>query len=167
MMKITNGIIEKVVEEAVGKDALSIVTYLKERKNISDFKIAENTEMNIQLVRNLLYQLQSLNMVTYIRKKDRIKGWYISYFTFNKKAIKDVIEKMRKDQLEKYEERLKNEEQGILFFICPNLCIRRDMNEALKFDFHCPECGTLLTQQDNAKTKDHIKQKIKELQVAG
>ena len=31
----------------------------------------------------------------------------------------------------------------------------------------CPECGRLLTQQDNQKTKEHLKTKIKELEVAG
>jgi transcription initiation factor TFIIE subunit alpha len=166
-MKITNNTVSMVVEEAIGKDAIQIVDYLKDRKNISDFKIAEGTQMNIQLVRNLLYQLNALNMVTYIRKKDRLKGWYISYFTFNKRAVKDVIERMRKEKIEKFEERLKNEEEGMLFFICPNLCVRLDIDSAMRYDFHCPECGTLLTQQDNHKTKEHLKMKIKELEIAG
>jgi transcription initiation factor TFIIE subunit alpha len=166
-MKITNNLIHNVVEETIGKDAIAIVSYLKDRKNISDFKIAESTDMNIQVVRNLLYRLNSLNMVTYIRKKDRLKGWYISYFTFNKKAIKDVMEKVRREKLDKFKERLENEENGKLFFICSNLCARLGIDEAMYFDFKCPECGRLLTQQDNQKTKEHLKIKIKELEVAG
>jgi transcription initiation factor TFIIE subunit alpha len=166
-MKITNTVVNNVVEETVGKDAVKIVDYLKDRKNISDFKIAESTKLNIQLVRNLLYQLNAWNMVTYMRKKDRLKGWYISYFTFNRAAIKDVMEKIRKDKLEKFQERLENEESGKVFFICSNLCSRLDIDAALQFDFKCPECGKLLNQQDNTKTKEHLKQKIKELQIAG
>lgn len=166
-MKVTTNLVNQVVEETVGKDAINIVDYLKDKKNISDFRIAEGTSMNIQLVRNLLYQLHSYNMVTYIRKKDRQKGWYISYFTFNKRAIKDVMEKLRRDKLERFKERLKSEEEGMLFFICPNLCSRLDMISALHYDFHCPECGSLLNQQDNEKTKVHLKQKIKELEIAG
>ncbi len=166
-MRITDNLIQDVVEETVGKEAVAIVSYLKNKKNISDFKIAEGTDMNIQMVRNLLYRLNSLNMVTYIRKKDRQKGWYISYFTFNKPAVKDVVDKLKKDKLERYKERLENEENGKLFFICSNLCSRLNIDEAMYYDFKCPECGRLLTQQDNSKTKEHLKLKIKELEIAG
>jgi transcription initiation factor TFIIE subunit alpha len=166
-MKITNNLINNVVEETVGREAISIVGYLKNRKNISDFKIAESTDLNIQMVRNLLYRLNSLNMVTYIRKKDRQTGWYISYFTFNKKAIKDVMEKVKRDKLDKFKERLENEENGKLFYICSNLCTRLNIDDAMSYDFKCPECGKLLAQQDNEKTKEHLKQKIKELEIAG
>ena len=167
VLRITDSIVKNVVEETVGTDAVKIASYLKDRKNVSDFKISEGTKLHIQMVRNLLYRMNAWNMVTYIRKKDRQKGWYISYFTFNKAAIKDVMEKIRREKLEKYQERLENEEAGKVFFICSNLCTRLDMDGALQFDFHCPECGKLLNQQDNTKTKEHLKQKIKELQVAG
>jgi transcription initiation factor TFIIE subunit alpha len=166
-MKITNTVVNNVVGETVGADAVKIAEYLKDRKNVSDFKISEGTKLHIQMVRNLLYQMNAWNMVTYIRKKDRQKGWYISYFTFNRTAIKDVMEKVRKDKLDRFQERLESEEAGKMFFICSNLCSRLDIDAALQYDFHCPECGKLLNQQDNTKTKEHLKQKIKELQIAG
>lgn len=165
--RITDTIVKRVVEETVGPDAVKIADYLKDKKNVSDFKISDGTKLNIQVVRNLLYKMNAWNMVTYMRKKDRLKGWYISYFTFNKAAIKDVMEKIRREKLEKYQERLQNEEDGKMFFICSNLCSRLDMDTALQYDFKCPECGKLMNQQDNTKTKEHIKQKIKELQIAG
>ncbi len=165
--RITNTVVKNIIEETVGPEAVKIADYLKDKKNVSDFKISEGTKLNIQMVRNLLYKMNAWNMVTYIRKKDRLKGWYISYFTFNKAAIKDVMEKVRKDKLEKFQERLDAEEAGKIFFICSNLCSRLDMDAALQYDFKCPECGKLLNQQDNTKTKEHLKQKIKELQVAG
>ena len=166
-MRLTNQMIKDAVIEAVGKEALPIVEYLKNRRNISDFKIAEKTDMRIQRVRSLLYQLHANNVVSYIRKKDVVKGWYISYFTFNKKGTKDLIEKLRKQNIEKYKQRLEVEENGNLFFICPNLCVRLNLDNSTEFEFHCPECGTLLKQQDNERTIVHIKEKIRELEVAG
>ena len=166
-MRLTNQKIKEAVEEAVGKDALPIVEYLKNRRNISDFKIAEKTNMRIQKVRNLLYQLYANGVVSYIRRKDPVKGWYISYFSFNPKGTKHLVERLRKQNLEKYKERLEVEENGDLFFICPNLCVRLNLDNSTDFEFHCPECGDLLKQQDNRKTIKYIKERIRELEVAG
>ncbi len=166
-MRITNEKITQAVEEAVGKDALPIVEYLKEHRNISDFKIAEKTNMRIQRVRNLLYQLYDNGVVSYIKRKDSVKGWYISYFSFNPEGTKYLVERLRKQNIKKYRERLEVEENGDLFFICPNFCVRLNLDNSAEFEFHCPECGNLLKQQDNKKTINYIKEKIRELEVAG
>lgn len=166
-MRLTNEKIQEAVIQAVGKDAMPILEYLKNRRNISDFKIAEKTNMRIQKVRNLLYRLHANNIVRYIRRKDVQKGWYISYFTFDAKGTKDLIQRQRKQNLAKYKDRLEVEQDGNLFFICPNFCVRLNLDNSVEYDFHCPECGILLNQQDNAKTIEFIKERIRELEVAG
>ena len=89
-----------------------------------------------------------------------------SYFTFNKKGVKPLLEKLRMQQIDAYKERLRTEENSTLFFICPNLCSRLDMDNSAEYNYKCPECGSLLHQQDNTKTVQHLKNKIKELEVA-
>lgn len=158
---------EDAVITAVGKEALPIVEYLKGRKNISDFKVAEKTNMRIQKARNLLYQMHAHNIVNYIKKKDDSKGWYISYFTLNDSGTKDLIEKQKAHSLEKYKDRLRFESDEAISFLCPQFCSRLTMDEATEFNFHCPECGTLLNQQDNTKTIEFLKNKISEIEIAG
>nr|MBC8444041.1 hypothetical protein [Candidatus Woesearchaeota archaeon] len=87
-MRLSNKIIEYVVGEVAGENALSIVNYLKNKKNISEFKIAEVLEKDIKEVRVLLYKLVNFNLVSSIRKKDKKKGWYIYYWTLNTDQIK-------------------------------------------------------------------------------
>ena len=164
-MALTNKKIQETVAQIGGETAVPIVEFLKNKKNISEFIIAEKTKLDMQTTRNTLYKLNGHNVATYIRKKDRQKGWYISYWTFNKKGVKDVIEKLEKHQLEKLSERLKKEEENKgNFFICRNACARLDFDQATEFEFKCPECGDLVHQQDNAKTIENIKAKIKELE---
>lgn len=158
---------ENAVLQAVGKEALPIVEYLKGRKNISDFKIADKTNMRVQKARNLLYQLHANNIVKYVRKKDDKKGWYISYFTINDKGTKDLIKKQKAESLERYKSRLKFESEEGVFFICPNFCSRLTLDEAAEINFHCAECGSLLNQQDNSKTIEFLKSKIDEIEIAG
>ena len=166
-MKLTNKIIVDVVGEVVGEDAIKVVEYLKDKKNISEFKIAEKINAEIHQIRNILYRLHSHNLVLYKRKKDRQKGWYISYWTFNKKRIKDIIKLLRKQKIEKYTERLEKEEDNKgCFFMCKNACIRMDFDQATEFEFKCPECGTLLDQQDNTRTIEFLRTKLKELEAA-
>lgn len=164
-MALTNNIIYDTISELVGEDVVPVVKYLRNRKNISEFKIAENTNLEVNQTRNMLYRLHDHNIVTYNRKKDRVKGWYISYWTFNLKRIKQLIGKLREDKLSKLKEKLKKEESNKnSFFLCPNICTRLDFDQATEFGFKCPECGSLLNQQDNTKTIENLRQKIKELE---
>lgn len=165
-MRITNAKIYDTVREVVGEDSIKVVEYLKDKKNISDFKIAEKTNTDIHEIRNILYRLFNNHLVTYYRKKDRQKGWYISYWTFNKSRIKDLIKQIHVNKLSKYRERLNEEEKNKgNFFLCPKACVRVGFEKATDFEFRCPECGSLLNQQDNTRTISFLKEKIKELEL--
>jgi transcription initiation factor TFIIE subunit alpha len=165
-MILTNKKLFEVVEDIVGESGVKIVKYLKDRKNISEFVIAEKTKLDMQSTRHILYKLNDYNIATYIRKKDRKKGWYISYWTFNRKRVKDLVNKLKKEKLEKLREQLRREEENRgNFFICTRACARLDFDQATEFQFKCPECGSLLNQQDNDKTISNIKEKIKELEA--
>lgn len=164
-MRITDQVVYDTTKEVVGEDAVKIVQFLKNKKNISEFKIAEKIKAEINQIRNILYRLHNHNLVTYIKKKDRQKGWYISYWTFNRKRVKDIIKKSKKDKLTKYKERLEKElANKDNFFMCSSACARLGFQEATEFEFKCPECGHLLNQQDNSKTIEMLKKKIKELE---
>ena len=165
-MRITKKVLENTVIEAIGEEAMPIVEYIKKRKNISEFVIAEKTNTEIHFVRNILYKLHNLNLATYKRKKDSKKGYYISYWTFHPKRIKDVVLNMNKSKLEKLQERLLKEEKNKgSFFLCPNTCARLDFEQSIEIDFKCPECGSLMAQQDNTRTIEFLKEKIKALEA--
>lgn len=59
-------------------------------------------------------------------------------------------------RLDMIRERLEREKSSH-FFVCPDRCIRLDFEQATDFGFKCPECGKLLSEDDNCK-------KIKELE---
>ena len=163
-MKITNTKIFDTVKEVVGEDSLKVVEFLKDKKNISDFKIAEKVKTDIHEIRNILYRLYNHNLVSYYRKKDRQKGWYISYWTFNKKRIKDLMKNLHYSKIDKFTKRLEHEEtnRGNIY-LCPGACVRVNFEGATDFGFKCPECGSILNLQDNEKTIQFLQETIKEL----
>jgi len=165
-MRITNNKIYETVREVVGEDSLKVVEFLKDKKNISDFKIAEKVKSDIHEIRNILYRLYNHNLVTYYRKKDRQKGWYISYWTFNKKRIKDLMKQVHYSKINKFTHRLEEEEMNKgNIYLCPNACVRVNFEKASDFEFKCPECGSIFNHQDNEKTILYLKNKIKELRM--
>lgn len=158
-------VIYQTIAEIVGEDVLPVVKFLKNRKNISEFKIAEKLEYEVNTTRNILYRLHTHHIVTYHRKKDRIKGWYISYWTLNPRRMEQLVDELNERKLNQMREKLKKEESNAnSYFLCPQLCIRVDFDQATEFGFKCPECGALLSQQDNSKTIENLKNRIAELE---
>lgn len=162
-MKITNKLIEEVVVEVAGSDVLPLLKILKDKSNVSEFKLAEQIETEVNQTRNMLYRLYDANLVSFIRRKDKRKGWYIYYWTFEKKKIGYLALKLKAQRLEKLKERLKREING-QFFTCANECMRLSFEQALNFEFKCPECGELMNQKDNSKIIKEIEKKIKLLE---
>ena len=162
-MRLSNKIIEATIAEVAGEDVLSIVHFLKNKKNISEFKIADVIKKEINETRNMLYRLHEANLISFIRKKDKKKGWYIYYWTFKPKMIKHLITRLKKDKLAKLKDRLSREKSSH-FFICQNKCIRLDFEQAMNFEFKCPECGEMMNQEDNLENIRLIEEEIKKIE---
>ena len=157
--KLTPKITEETVSEVAGQDVLPLIKALRNKANVSEFKLADNIKKEINQTRNMLYRLYENNLVSFIRKKDKKKGWYIYYWTFNQKRIKDLANDLKKKKLEKFEERL-TREKTTQFYICGNKCIRLDFEQSHDFNFKCPECGQLLELEDNTEKVRKLEQDI-------
>ena len=162
-MKITDKIIEEVVTDVAGADVVPLVSFLKNKKNISEFKIAEKISKEINETRNMLYRLFDYNLISFIRKKDKKKGWYIYYWTFNPKRVKYILFDLKRKRVENLKERLKRENSND-FFICQNACVRLDFEQATNFEYKCPECGSLMNQENNAEKIKEIEQEIENIE---
>jgi transcription initiation factor TFIIE subunit alpha len=156
-------LLTEVIREVAGDDVLALVRALKNKKNVSEFKLASAIKQEINTTRNMLYRLYDQHLVTFIRKKDKKKGWYIYYWTFNPKRIKEIAKNLRKNKIERLKERLERE-KSTNFFSCPNKCIRLDFDQATEFEYKCPECGEILHQEDNSTIIADIQKDITKLE---
>ena len=152
--------LKDVVMELVGEEAYEIVEYLKGKKKISEFIIAEELDFEIHRTRYLLYKLLEHNLVSFIRKKDKIKGWYICYWDLNEHMAEEIYNKLQKDKREKLEIRLEREENN-QFYMCRNACVRMDFDSSIENNFKCNECGELMHLQDNSRTIEILRERLK------
>lgn len=162
-MKLSGKVIEELIAEMVGEDVVPLVRELKNKTNVSEFKLAERLKIEINAVRNSLYRLYHLNLVSFIRRKDRVKGWYIYYWTFKTKRIKHLALELKKRKLEELKEKLARE-MGGQFFNCPKKCMRLSFDQVVDFEFKCPECGTVMEQEDPKKKLEEIQKEIKKIE---
>ncbi len=154
--------VEEVVTQVAGPDVVRLVRILRNKENVSEFTLANQMKLEINKTRNMLYRLYESSLVTFTRKKDKKKGWYIYFWTFNEPRTFDLMKELRQQKTERLKERLIRE-QSNQFYLCENKCIRLDFDKAAELEFKCPECEKLLDLFDNKTQIIDIQNQIVEL----
>src|SRR3989344_1176107 len=155
----TDKLLNEIIEEIAGADIVPLIELIKNKSNVSEFKIAEKLGISVNHVRNMLYRLNNYNLVYFTRKKDKKKGWYVYYWTLNMKELRDLAVKMKTEILNKIKNRLANEEGGV-YFVCPDKHVRANHETAMEYEFRCPECDQHLINENNAKTIQNMEKLI-------
>ncbi len=160
MTDLTEKEINTLVSQLTGEETVDVVRYiLSQGENVSEFLIAEALEVPINAIRNMLYRLQENNLITFIRKKDKKKGWYIYYWTFNHPEAKATVKRMKESRIFNLKKRLEREDSSI-FYTCSTKCLRVKFDNALENSFRCPECEKVLKEIDNKKIIRELKKEL-------
>lgn len=160
-MRLTKKKIEEIMLSILGEEGVPLIEELSKMENISEFELADKIKYDIKVVRRMLYLLYNQNLVSFTRKKDKIKGWYIYYWTLLPNNIRFSYLKRKKELLDRLTQKLE-EEKKELFFVCPGKCVRFNFDQSMDFEFHCPECGELINQDNNKERIEGLKMKISE-----
>ena len=161
-MTLSKEMIEDLVSSLAGGETILLTDLLVDNPGISEFDLADKLEISINEVRNLIYKLQDHNLVYSTRKKDRQKGWYIYYWTFNMIHAKDLLITKKQKEIIKLEEIRDEEIEGKLY-ACPNRCLRMSLEDAMEHGFKCPECEKILVQEKDEKDIKKIALDIEQL----
>jgi len=142
-------LLHDLVEEMAGEDTGRIVDILFGKKDVNEFLIAKKMELTINQVRNILYKLSADGLVSFIRKKDKRKGWYIYYWTL--KTEKCLV-KLEQSLLKKIEslQGILNSRETKRFYICKPCGIEVGEEKALEHGFSCEECAEVYELSDNS-----------------
>jgi transcription factor E len=153
-------LLKDIVTNLVGPSSAKIVDLLYNKKNVNEFLIAKILKLTINQTRNILYKLADDGLVSFIRKKDRKRGgWYTYFWTLN--SGKSLI-KFR-EKLEREVENLKQQlsiKKSQQFFGCKNCHIEYNNESALLNDYTCPECGEVLELKDSSDEIFNLEKQI-------
>jgi len=161
-------LLQNLVEELAGLDTGRIVDILFNKKDVNEFLIAKKMDLTINQVRNILYKLSADGLVTFIRKKDKRKGWYIYYWTLKTEKCLVRLEQSLINKIKDLRALLRSRETK-RFYICRSCNIEVSEETALDHGFGCEECADVYELQDNSQsireTKAQILRRERELKL--
>ena len=137
----------------LGGDVAEAARELAGKSDYSEFKLAEALGIDVNETRNLLYKLHDVSLATFIKKKDNKIGWYIHYWTFLEGNVTEFLLAEKRARLDFLKEKVVGRKKSD-FFTCVNKCVSLDFDKAFELSFHCPECGSLLVQENNSGKVD-------------
>ena len=140
-------LLKDLVEELAGVDSGLIVEILFNKKDVNEFLIAKKMDLTINQVRNILYKLSAEGLVSFIRKKDKRKGWYIYYWTLNTEKCLIRLEQSLVKKIEDLKNLLGKRESK-RFYVCETCDIEVGEETALEHGFTCEECAEVYTLSD-------------------
>jgi transcription initiation factor TFIIE subunit alpha len=143
-------VIAEVISHIAGKNSRVVLECLFNKKDVNEFLIAKKTELTINQIRNVLYKLSEEGLVSFIRKKDKKKGWYTYFWTFDSEKSFIMLRKIIEKEIAQLESQLKSRETKQ--FYCCKICNFEITEEnALLHEYTCPECGEIYELHDNQK----------------
>lgn len=151
-------LLHNLVEELAGEETGRIVEILFNKKNVNEFLIAKKMELTINQVRNILYKLSNHGLVSFIRKKDKRKGWYIYYWTLNVEKSLVMLQISLSDKISHLGKKLERREND-RFYVCHPCGIEVTEEKALEHGFSCEECAEVYELAENAPFIRDIKAK--------
>jgi transcription factor E len=154
--------LKDIVEILISKQAVPIIDLLAGKKDVNEFAIAKKLGLTINQTRNILYKLSDYGLVSFIRKKDKKKGWYIYFWTLNIYQSLNLLEQNLKKELDEREMQLKNRIEK-RYYICNTCSIEVSEDSALLNDFTCPECGEVYVLSENRESIEKLEKEISKI----
>jgi len=153
-------LLKSLVEDLTGSDSGILVDLLFNKKDVNEFLIAKKMKLTINQVRNILYKLSAEGLVSFIRKKDNRKGWYIYFWTLNTEKCLIRLEAELTKKISELENQLRSREQKRYYF-CSSCGVEVTEETALENDFSCSECAEVYSLSSNEGQIKDITNKIK------
>ena len=151
--------LKSIVETLINKQAVPIIDLLTGKEHVNEFLIAKKLGLTINQTRNILYKLSDFGLVSFIRKKDKKKGWYIYFWTLNIYQSLNLLEQTLKKELDQFEIQLKNRKEK-RFYFCKTCSLEVTEEVALINDFSCSECEEIYELSDNKEMIEQLELKI-------
>ena len=151
--------LKSIVEKLVNKQSSPIIDLLVDKKNVNEFLIAKKLKLTINQTRNILYKLSDYGLVSFVRKKDKRKGWYIYFWTLNVYQSLKLLEENLRKELASLEQQLKNRLEK-RYYVCNTCSLEINEETALLNNYICPECEEVYQLSRNTEFISELEKSI-------
>ena len=152
-------LLRDVIGKISGKNSIELADILSNKKNVNEFLIAKKLKLTINQTRRILYRLSDFGLVSFIRKKDKRKGWYTYFWTLNIGRALKILHKELNEEINQLEHQLKSR-QVKRFYVCKTCGNEVNEETALLNDFMCKECGMVYELNESKKVINELNSRI-------
>ncbi len=133
-----------------GKPAENLSVLLNNKKHVNEFIIAKKMDLTINQTRNLLYKISDHGLISFIRKKDKKKGWYTYFWKIEFLKSLEFLKNILVKKIDQLNHQIKSRETK-RFYFCSRCNIELNEENALLHDFTCNECGDIFVMKENTR----------------
>jgi len=151
------------VANLLGEETARIIQVLKGVDETTDEEIASKTEIRLNTVRKILYNLYDHSIVALRRSRDPATGWFIFHWRLQPDQVEGFILNHKRRILEKLEIRLQYEKNHDFYYCYTPGCRRIPFEEAMELIFRCPTCNKPLMHFDNDQIVKALANKVEQL----
>ena len=162
MVDLNDPVIVGYFMNLVGEEGYKVVRDMP-RDETTDEKIAEVTEVSLNIVRRTLFILYENRLAVYRRERDTDSGWLTYLWKLDLRGLNRQLDMESKKLLKNLKTKLEFEEDKV-FYVCQKNCARLLFDDATEMEFMCPICGGDLEYQENEPTINALKKRISELE---
>jgi len=166
-MSLYSNVSEETIDEIAlilgGEDGVMIISAIRDVDEITVEEIAEQTEIQINDVRRILYRFYNHSLVTSRRFRDKETGWFIFQWRLQPELIEAFLSGMKHKILKKLGARLRHELDHEFYRCETEGCARITFEDAMDTVFNCPVCTEPLKPVDNESYIDFLESKIEEI----
>jgi transcription factor E len=157
--KILHDFLEEVVAHIIGKQVEDLVDLINNKKHANEFLIAKKLDITVNQTRNMLYKLSDYGTVSYIRKKDKRKGWYTYFWRIEPLKALEFLKTATEKRLEQINYQVESRDSK-LFYTCKKCNVEISEENALFYDFTCSECGNIFEVKDNTRILKELRKNL-------
>ncbi len=154
--------LKEVIVIVVGKQAEEIADLLNNKKHVNEFIIAKKLDITINQTRNILYKISDHGLVSFIRKKDKKKGWYTYFWKIEILKSLEFLKSFLMKKIDQINHQIKSREAK-RFYSCKRCNIEFNEENALLHNFTCDECGDIFSIKDNTKVLKEFNRNLDKL----
>lgn len=146
-----------------GEEAVRVVEILEKVDETTDFQIADQTEIRLNIVRKTLYRLYDHSLVGLRRSRDKETGWFVFQWRLQSDQLEGFIFNQKRRVLEKLETRLRYEKSHEFYTCKTPGCKRFPFEEAFELLFKCPACNKPMSYVTNGHIIEVMTRKIEQM----
>ncbi|MDH5690742.1 MAG: transcription factor [Candidatus Bathyarchaeota archaeon] len=146
-----------------GEEAVRVVEILEKVGETTDFQIADQTEIRLNIVRRTLYRLYDHSLVGLRRTRDKETGWFVFHWRLQPDQFGGFITNRKRHILEKLEARLTYEANDEFYSCQTQGCRPLPFGQAFEVLFRCPACNKPMVHVNNGQIIEVITRKIEQI----